>query len=188
MTTEINIKKSIPIEEWIEYPRMVLKSKRPINLTAKIAERFWSKVEIGGEDDCWKWTGTDIGRGYGTISVNGLGVRAHRISLYLSGVRLPGGYVVCHKCDNPSCVNPAHLTTGTQQYNMRDCASKGRIGNGNKGKTHCNQGHEFTTENIKLDRDGGRNCRMCHRIRERDRKARRRASKLNPSTNPQPES
>lgn len=86
-----------------------------------IAERFWQKVVK--TDTCWNWTGAKI-KGYGVINVSGKNVFAHRLSYQLH-FREPDALVL-HSCDNPSCVNPAHLFLGTYQDNMDDMVSKGR--------------------------------------------------------------
>lgn len=78
---------------------------------------------------CWEWQGTTNGSGYGTI---GLGSRAqgkgyaHRIVFERAFGPIPEGQHVCHRCDNPKCVNPEHLFLGTRSDNMRDCWNKGR--------------------------------------------------------------
>ena len=81
--------------------------------------RFWAKVAKGDPADCWTWTAYTDRDGYGRFSLNGNPRRAHRVSVRLDG-RDPTGKVVRHACDNPSCVNPAHLKVGTQRKNMRD--------------------------------------------------------------------
>lgn len=77
---------------------------------------------------CWLWERACQSRGYGQITLNGKGVLAHRASFEaFYDVDLDREMVVCHRCDNPICVNPDHLFVGTQSDNMKDCAKKGRI-------------------------------------------------------------
>ena len=99
--------------------------------TEKNLRRFWIKVDQKGEDDCWLWTSATAGRGYGVISWKSKPVYAHRLS-YQFAYGDPGDLEVLHKCDTPSCVNPRHLFTGTQQDNMDDKTKKGRTLAGDK--------------------------------------------------------
>ena len=94
-------------------------------------ERFWKKVSVGDTADCWIWQGAQGKDHYGRFSVGGRKGQmhlAHRVAWELSVGPIPTGMILLHSCDNPPCVNPAHLKPGTQTDNMRDMALKGRSG------------------------------------------------------------
>jgi len=99
-----------------------------------IFDRFMAKVELIPFHPCWEWTGFKSVRGYGQMATTGIKKEeVHRISYKLFKGEIPAGMCVCHKCDNPGCVNPDHLFLGTQKDNMRDMRKKGR---GNKLPVH----------------------------------------------------
>ena len=94
-----------------------------------LTERFLNAVTK--TDGCWLYTGHRDPRGYGIISEGWKprrNVRAHRLSWELSNGPIPDGMDVCHHCDNPPCVNPAHLFLGTQRDNVMDMIAKKRAG------------------------------------------------------------
>ncbi len=89
-----------------------------------IRKRFWSKTSRIGE--CLIFTGYKDQAGYGIFRFNGKLEKAHRVAYQLMGSKISPGLHVCHKCDNPSCVQPTHLFIGTHMDNMRDMVRKGR--------------------------------------------------------------
>lgn len=85
---------------------------------------FIKKIEIS--EDCWSWRGAKQGKGYGRFWNGRRLVLAHRFSYEFFTGTIPRGALVCHICDNPSCVNPKHLFLGTHKDNAIDMISKGR--------------------------------------------------------------
>ena len=98
-----------------------------------LPERFWEKVEVGDPDRCWVWTASTK-NGYGQIGADGTIKYAHRVSYELEHGEDPGEMHVLHECDNPPCVNPAHLQLGTHSENIRQAAERGQIEM--KGEAH----------------------------------------------------
>lgn len=95
--------------------------------------RFWSKVSVGRQTECWSWRGGVSDMGYGRFKLAGKLESPHRLAYTMchGPIRDNGQYhgtVVMHRCDNPRCVNPAHLSLGTQLQNAQDMVAKGRAG------------------------------------------------------------
>lgn len=94
---------------------------------APAEERFWRFVTKGDPENCWEWQGHLSMNGYGHIGVRyGRMQGAHRFSYEMHNGPIPSGLHVRHRCDNPACVNPAHLELGTQQDNVNDMIRRGR--------------------------------------------------------------
>lgn len=92
----------------------------------QIKKKLEKNFVKGNPQYCWMWKGPiQQGKGYGRITVNKINNYAHRIS-YLVYHGEPGDLYVCHKCDNPGCVNPSHLFLASHQENMKDRNAKGR--------------------------------------------------------------
>lgn len=92
-------------------------------ITDKDIARFESHIDKS--DSCWIWNKTVIA-GYGAFAFPSRYVRAHRVAYQIYNGDLKDGMVIMHICDNPLCVNPAHLKQVTQKENILDCHRKGR--------------------------------------------------------------
>lgn len=136
-----------------------------------VLDRFWEKVLV--TDQCWWWMPRPIGSGYGRFVIRyHIEELAHRFSYQLARGPIPDGLFVCHHCDNPRCVNPAHLFVGTALDNNRDCVRKGR---NYQARPYCKRGHRMDGDNILWARKTGkRQCRSCCAMRGRIYKERRR--------------
>ena len=120
---------------------------------------FWKKVMPSSGDCCWTWIGSCDADGYGTIMLNYIQWRTHRLAYHLSIGPIPPGMGVLHSCDNPPCCNPSHLRIGTNLDNMRDRSKRGR--HRNQKKESCPLGHPYSGKNLRIDTVGARRCRTC---------------------------
>lgn len=135
------------------------KKQKPFTVEQNISA-FWARVRKLSKEECWEWQGSFDNKtkfGYGRAVYKQKNIRAHRLSWIIENGAIPDNLNVCHKCDNPKCVNPNHLFLGTDKDNVADCIIKGR----------------FTKEigedryNAKLNEEQVREIRRRHTIRSK---------------------
>lgn len=119
---------------------------------------------------CIEFTGSRNQQGYGKLgTAKGCPDRcAHRAAYILVRGPIPDGLELDHTCENPPCVNPAHLDPVTVQEHARRGVAR---------RTHCKKGHELTPGNTFHRPEGGRRCRICRNEKDRRRRASRKAAK-----------
>ena len=132
------------------------------------------EYKIDGSTKCWNWLKSKNNRGYGFFYKDGKRYFAHRYYYEKYREKIPDKMCACHKCDNPSCVNPDHIFIGTHKDNMLDAKAKGRLGKNKRkklpGESFCKRGHPL----IERDRRGWFFCRVCKRINENNIRANKR--------------
>ncbi len=132
-------------------------------LTEEDVKRFVDKVPVA--DDlfaCQEWMGNRNNKGYGRIGISGKSQQAHRVAWTIMYGDIPDGLCVCHRCDNPICVNVNHLFLGTVMDNTQDMIAKGR--DYQSRITHCPQGHPYVGDNLYINtRTNKRDCNACKR-------------------------
>lgn len=116
--------------------------------TRPIEDRFWDLVEVLDINSCWEWKGYTGNRKYGTFQIKNKNSMAHRISWMIHNGEIPNGLLVCHKCDNPSCVNPNHLFLGTPKDNMDDMNQKGRARHDNNPRGNLRRQIKIRDEQV----------------------------------------
>ncbi len=91
-----------------------------------LKEIFEGKFTRRSKNNCWLWEGSRQTNGYGRIGFNKKYYKAHRLSYAFYKGDVPNDLEVCHKCDNPPCINPNHLFLVTHQENIQNMIDKGR--------------------------------------------------------------
>lgn len=104
------------------YP-FAMRDKFDIKFIRSFQDRYHM---IPGGSGCWEWSGPYDKDGYGVIKRLGKTYRAHRVSFTIHNGKIPEGLMILHSCDNPKCVNPAHLSPGTAKDNSDDMIRRGR--------------------------------------------------------------
>ena len=127
--------------------------------------RSWSKVTLANPDECWNWTASLAQNGYGQFWLDGKLVLAHRVAYELMIGHIPEGQTIDHLCRNRKCENPRHLEPVTHRENvLRGVSPVAR----NAVKTHCKKGHAYDLGNTYIRPNGGRDCRICRRVRNKN--------------------
>lgn len=108
--------KGMKKKRWVEHS----KHSTPLEI------RFWSKVDIKGDNECWNWIAGRNNAGYGSFGFNGTGIPAHKMTFILTQTEIPKGMEVNHRCNNTLCCNPAHLELVTHKQNIAYMWEQGR--------------------------------------------------------------
>ena len=120
---------------------------------SRIQQKLSDKFKIDQITGCWNWINYKSPTGYGVIKYGKHHTyRVHRLMYFLWFSDFKDDMVVCHKCDNPSCINPEHLFLGTQLDNIRDRNLKGRTSRLGAPIGSRNGGAKLTDENVKYIR------------------------------------
>lgn len=127
--------------------------------------RFEEKYQPDPNSGCWIWLGAMDVKGYPLVKGEGKVKYAYRLAYLMFKGKVRKGYDVHHTCHTPLCVNPDHLQALTRRAHT---ALGENIVGRNIRKTHCERGHPFRGENLRVDSKGKRGCKTCDRERMRE--------------------
>jgi len=122
-----------------------------------IKERLLNFCIIDKKSECWNWISSKNEKGYGAISIKNKHCIAHRESYKIFIGKIPKKQLVCHRCDNPSCINPSHLFLGNDKINSDDKIKKGRLVSSPGSKNGNSKLNEKDVIKIKLKINKGYN-------------------------------
>jgi hypothetical protein len=140
-----------------------------------LMRRFWAKVDRRDDDECWLWTASLTGGGYGQFwdAVRRVRRDAHRFVYEALVGPIPDGlqldHVKARGCTSRACVNPVHLEPVTRAENLRRGDGFGGI---NSRKVVCIHGHELAGDNLYVDPRGRRQCKACRAAQQKEFRAR----------------
>lgn len=131
-------------------------------------DEFWDRLDKTGE--CWEWTGCVDGSGYGMTTIDGKHLKAHRAAWTITNGEIPPPHtgpqrmLVCHKCDNRRCCNPAHLFLGTNRDNVDDMMRKGRTARNPGTRNGQSKLNPLKVREIRYMHSTGKDCNTIARL------------------------
>lgn len=155
----------VPIKVGHEYYKF-----RPGVCKERRVRQFLAKIERRQKSGCWIWCGGVDGDGYGYCSLNDHHERAHRAAHMIFRGDIPTDHHLHHTCETTLCVNPWHLEPVTPAVHVLELTPNSFTYQ-NAHKTHCQNGHPFEGENLRIRPNGKRRCRLCHRDWAREQRA-----------------
>lgn len=122
-----------------------------------------SKINKG--KTCWIWSGKPRPDGYGKVYIKGKGFYVHRVVYEILVGKIPKGRQLDHLCRNRICVNPKHLEPVTNRENVLRGTG---ISAQNHRKNSCIHGHPLSGKNVRITKEGHRDCRECGKVDARN--------------------